>query len=217
MKKLKAKKKNSLLDVPEKENLKLLLGLGNPGREYKWTRHNIGFIFIDRIASRYPFKKEGVNHLTWWGKVDIGAQEVLLAKPLTFMNLSGQAATWLISHFRLLPSQILIIHDDLDIPWGKFKLVRKGGAGGHKGVLSVQTHLGTIDIPRLKIGIGRASSDTVNYVLGQFTNIEREELEIIMKYAEKAVEVSLTEGLDKAMSIFNAKDFISTNFKLASL
>jgi len=194
--------------VPEKENLKLLLGLGNPGKEYKWTRHNIGFVFLDRIASKYGLKKEKVNSFTWWGQVEIGGQEVLLAKPLTFMNLSGQAAAWLISHFQLLPSQMLIIHDDLDIPWGKFKLVRKGGAGGHKGVLSVQTHLGTIDIPRLKIGIGRTPGDTVNYVLGQFTESEREELEIIMEYVEKALELCLTEGLSKAMSICNAKDFI---------
>jgi len=194
--------------VPEKENLKLLLGLGNPGKEYRWTRHNIGFIFIDRIVSRYPLKKEAVNHFTWWGKVDIDDSEILLAKPLTFMNLSGQAVAWLVSHFQLLPSQILLIHDDLDISWGRLKLVRKGGAGGHKGVLSVQTYLGTTEIPRLKIGIGQALSDAVDYVLGEFTDVEKRELELIMNYAEKAVKVTLTEGLDKAMSIFNVKDSI---------
>jgi len=188
--------------------LKILLGLGNPGSEYQWTRHNIGFLFIDAITHKYGIKTATNNSLCWWAKVEIAHQSIILAKPLTYMNLSGQAASWLLSHYSLSPHQLLIIHDDLDLPWGRLKLVEKGGSGGHKGVVSVQEMLETKNIPRLKIGIGRppAGTDIVSYVLGEFSPQEKEQLNLILDQAIKAVEMALSEGLSKAMSVFNKRN-----------
>jgi len=190
--------------------VKLLLGLGNPGWEYQWTRHNIGFLFIDAIIHKYGLKVETNNAICWWAKAEIAHQHVILAKPLTYMNLSGQAASWLLSQHSLSPDQMLIIHDDLDLPWGRLKLIEKGGSGGHKGVISIQEMLGTKDIPRLKIGIGRppAGTDTVSYVLGDFSPLEREQLNFILEQAIRAVEMALTEGLAKAMSVFNKRNLL---------
>ena len=193
--------------------LKLLLGLGNPGWEYQWTRHNIGFLFIDAIVHKYSLKVETNNSICWWAKTEIARQPVILAKPLTYMNLSGRAASWLLSQCCLTPNQLLIIHDDLDLPWGRLKLIEKGGSGGHKGVISVQQMLGTKNIPRLKIGIGRppAGIDTVSYVLGEFSPVEKEQLNFILDQAIRAVEIVLTEGLAKAMSVFNKRNLLETS------
>jgi len=192
--------------VPE-EQIKILVGLGNPGLKYQWTRHNFGFLVIDKLISAYPLKEETRNGLVWWGKINIAHQEVIVAKPLTFMNLSGEAVRWLSFGFKIPPCQVLIIHDDLDLDWGRIKLVKEGGPGGHKGVISIQTLLGTKRIPRLKIGIGRPFSEsTIDYVLSEFSPKEKEDLGIILNQAQSAIETILKEGLNKAMSIFNVKN-----------
>ena len=192
--------------MPE-EQVKILVGLGNPGLKYQWTRHNFGFLVIDKLISAYPLKEETQNGLVWWGKINIAHQEVIVAKPLTFMNLSGEAVRWLSFGFKIPPCHVLIIHDDLDLDWGRIKLVKEGGPGGHKGVISIQTLLGTKRIPRLKIGIGRPFSEsTIDYVLSEFSPKEKEDLGIILNQAQSAIETILKEGLNKAMSIFNVKN-----------
>ena len=192
--------------MPE-EQVKILVGLGNPGLKYQWTRHNFGFLVIDKLISTHPLKEEAKNNLVWWGKIDIAQQQIIVAKPLTFMNLSGRAVKWLNFYFKVFPCQILIIHDDLDLDWGRIKLVKEGGPGGHKGVISIQTLLGTKRIPRLKIGIGRPVLEcTIDYVLSEFSPKEKEDLGIILNQAQSAIETILKEGLNKAMSIFNVKN-----------
>ena len=192
--------------MPE-EQIKILVGLGNPRLKYQWTRHNLGFLAIDKLISIHPLKEETKNNLVWWGKIDVAQQEIIVAKPLTFMNLSGEAVKWLNFYFKVLPCQILIIHDDLDLPWGRIKLVKEGGPGGHKGVISIQTSLGTREIPRLKIGIGRpVLESTIDYVLSEFSPKEKEDLEIILNGVHSLIETVLKEGLNKAMSIFNVKN-----------
>jgi len=204
---LKKKKKKLLFRVIE--TIKLLLGLGNPGNAYFKTRHNMGFMAIDSLISLYGLKEENENSLTWWGKTEIKTHEIIVAKPLTFMNLSGEAALWLMSYFKISPSQILIIHDDMDISWGKIKIVKGGGSGGHKGVSSIQDYLKTKNIPRLKIGIGRPpTKNAINYVLSEFSSKEKEELKIIFKQVCIALTKIITEGLEKAMSFFNSKNLL---------
>lgn len=188
------------------EKVKLLVGLGNPGQRYKWTRHNLGLHVIDRLVSTHLLEEKSKNPLAWWGKIKLGQQKIFVAKPLTFMNLSGKGVKWLSLYLKLSPLEILIIHDDLDLPWGKIKLVRGGSAAGHKGVASIHSLLGTQVIPRLKIGIGQPTSeDKINYVLSEFFPKEKEDLDIIVNQAKLAIETILKEGFDKAMSIFNAK------------
>ncbi|MDL1965145.1 MAG: aminoacyl-tRNA hydrolase [Candidatus Desulfofervidus auxilii] len=192
--------------MPE-EQIKILVGLGNPGLKFQWTRHNVGFLVIDKLISTHPLKEETKNNSVWWGRIDIAQQQIIVAKPLTFMNLGGEAVKWLSFHFKVPPCQILIIHDDLDLPWGRIKLVKEGGPGGHKGVISIQTLLGTKRIPRLKIGIGRPFSEsTIDYVLSEFSPKEKEDLGIILNQVQSVIETVLKEGLNKAMSISNVKN-----------
>ncbi|HDD35526.1 MAG TPA: aminoacyl-tRNA hydrolase, partial [Candidatus Desulfofervidus auxilii] len=173
--------------------IKLLLGLGNPGNVYQATRHNIGFMVIDSLISFYGLKETRKHPLIWIGKTVIENHEVIVAKPLTFMNLSGKAVLWLKSKYEILPCEMLIVHDDMDIPWGRLKLVRRGGAGGHKGVLSIHSLLRTQDIPRLKIGIGRPNTeDAIDYVLSEFSPFEKKQLRILLEEACNAIVKTIT-------------------------
>ena len=184
----------------------LFVGLGNPGPEYERTRHNVGFWVIDRIsrATGIDAGRRGFSSL--WGEGLYAGVAVILAKPLTYMNLSGRAVAALARRFGLEPRQIWLIHDDLDLEVGRLRVRRNGGAGGHRGVRSVMDALGSRDMGRIRVGIGRppGRQDPADYVLAAPRG---EELDILEMAAERAAEAALTiarEGPEAAMNRFNA-------------
>lgn len=180
----------------------LLCGLGNKGSEYTFTRHNIGYLVIDRFSERFkiPLKKKDSG-------CRIGLKDdLILAKPDTFMNLSGGPVTKLVRKFSVMPGSIVIIHDDLDMEFGKMKIRLGGRDGGHKGVRSIIESLGTQDFYRLKIGIGRnPAMPAEEYVLSRFEYERQHELAEIVDVACEALDVFVREGGPKAMSIYNKR------------
>ncbi len=184
--------------------MKLIVGLGNPGEKYSQTRHNIGFIVVDEIAKQLGIKKYSLGHKGLYAKTVYNGEQVILLKPQTFMNLSGESIRALIDYYKLSTTDLLVIFDDLDLSCGKLKLKFKGSSGGHNGLKSIEKHLGTKEYKRLKIGIGRNSLiQTKNYVLGKFT---KEEQPIIKEAVLKATEASLAfivEDFNKVMTAYN--------------
>ena len=186
--------------------MRLIVGLGNPGSRYEWTRHNCGFLVVDELARRAgrDIKIREAQAIT--GKVEIGGVSALLVKPQTFMNLSGVSVATLVSKYEVASSQdILVISDELALPIGQIRLRRSGTAGGHNGLRSVIGSLGTEDFPRLRIGIApdHQISDGAAFVLAEFTRREQEALSEVIARAADAVEVLLKEGIDRAMSKYN--------------
>jgi PTH1 family peptidyl-tRNA hydrolase len=186
------------------EKLKLIVGLGNPGRSYAAHRHNVGFRCLDHLARVHglSFVRDRAKAYVASGR--IAALRVLLAKPRTYMNLSGQAVSRLARFYKIASQDILVIYDDLDLPLGVIRLRPEGGSGGHKGVKSIIESLGTQAFPRLRIGIGRPpDEDAVEYVLSNFTPDEEIAIENACERAVAAVECFLTEGLAAAMNEYN--------------
>ncbi len=183
-----------------------IVGLGNPGSRYQETRHNVGFILVDYAAGifRIPLLKEKWDSRIGKGLVD--SEEVILVKPLTFMNRSGLAVARIL-HFHKIPVQkLLVVHDDMDLPPGRLKIVSGGGPGGHNGVASIMETLGTQEFPRLKIGIGRpGEEDASRYVLEPFVREERAIIENVIVDAAEAVRVIILQGLSTAMNLFNTR------------
>ncbi len=179
----------------------MYVGLGNPGPAYQFTRHNFGFLLLDFWAKEKGIEFSAGPFKTEWALWN----QVLLVKPLTFMNLSGQAVAPLAQKLGLSPERILVIHDDLDLPLGRLKFVPKGGAGGHRGVLSIIEALGTKEFPRLKLGINRPPQgiSVRDYVLSPFTDEEWPIVEKVIAHAAKGLELLSKEGLPKTMSLFN--------------
>ena len=183
---------------------KLIVGLGNPGREHGRNRHNVGFQCVDRLARAHglPFEQRQARAKLAIGT--IAGVPVVLAKPQTYMNLSGQAVSGLLRWYKLPLSDLLVIYDDLDLPLGTIRLRPSGSAAGHKGMRSIIEHLQTDEFPRLRLGIGRpADGDEVAYVLANFTPAELTVLADVFARALAAIECLLTEGLVAAMNRFN--------------
>lgn len=185
----------------------LIAGLGNPGLQYRQTRHNIGFMVVDELASRglmtHRGRKRGARYLSGW----IDQQEVTLIKPLTFMNRSGISVRAWLTALLLEPSRLIVIHDDLDLPPFRIRIRRGGTSGGHRGIASIVEELGSADFLRIKIGIGRpgAGDDASDYVLAPFGPEEREGLPDAIKKGADAVVAVITYGPQTAMNIFNAR------------
>lgn len=179
---------------------RLLVGLGNPGREYRDTRHNVGFDLLERFAARE--RAQFRTEKSWQAEV-ARAGDLLLCKPLTYMNLSGQAVRPLTQFYKIEPAQVLVILDDMALPLGKLRLRANGSAGGHNGLQSVIEHLGTQSIPRLRVGIGSAQQDAVDHVLGRFALEERPALEQSLDRALEAIDCARTRGLEAAMNAYN--------------
>jgi len=186
--------------------VKLVAGLGNPGSRYQWTRHNAGFMVLDRLSAiaGIPITKKsfsgscGEGH--WHGN------RIILLKPQTFMNLSGRSVADAVRFHKLDLADLVVVHDDLDIPFGRIKMKSGGGNGGHNGLKSLSACLGTGDFLRLRIGIGRpARGDVVDYVLSPFAGNEMNDLLPVLDGAVDMLETLFVEGLPKAMSIFNNK------------
>ncbi len=183
--------------------MRLIVGLGNPGRVYAGTRHNLGFMVIDAIASKYSIPLKSKTKNITFGTGAIKGTEVVLAKPLTFMNRSGVAVREALRKYRDADSMI-IIHDDLDLNAGVLKIKKNGSAGGNKGVESIIDMLGTGNFPRVKIGIGKPDrNSTEDYVLKRFHKAERPLIKEAIENAVRAVETILSEGLIRAQNGFN--------------
>lgn len=184
---------------------RLVCGLGNPGPRYAWTRHNAGYLVVDRLASLLGGKWLEYRGLALTARVKIGEVPVLLAKPLTFMNLSGTAVAALVRAGGFSLEEVLVVADDLDLPLGVIRLRPKGSAGGHRGLASVISALGTSEFPRLRLGIGRPPEgcDAVSYVLDPFPPEERATFEFVLDRAVEAVQSWATEGIVAAMNKFN--------------
>lgn len=185
--------------------MKVVLGLGNPGRKYERTRHNLGFLVVDQGASRNSivFKRKKYSSLI--GEWQRAGEEVLLVKPQTYMNHCGEAVKSLFRYLPLSTKDLVVIHDDLDLPFGRIRVRQRGGAGGHRGVLSIMEAIGDEGFFRVRVGIGRPSPgvDPTDYVLQPFSPGERGSLDQIVSKAADAVECLLEEGPQRAMEKFN--------------
>lgn len=183
----------------------LLVGLGNPGKEYQNNRHNIGFMALDRIAKEYGIEQKKVKSKAIVLEGRYQQKRVILIKPQTYMNLSGEAVASLARFYKINPDRVLVMHDDLDLPFGTIRLRPGGGPGGQKGIASIIERLGTQQFPRVRIGIGRPPGrmQAADYVLQDFSKGEKEELEFILGSVVKAVNVFLVDGMDGAMNQYN--------------
>lgn len=190
--------------------MKLIVGLGNPGKEYSANRHNIGFLCINYIARQHHIaldKKQGKSRT---GAGTIAGEQVLLAKPQTYMNASGQAVILLMQKFKIEPDDLIVIHDDLDLPLGKIRIRQGSSAGGHNGAKSIISHLGSQEFIRIRVGISRPPVNgevpictIVDYVLGDFTPDDNPVIEETVHRVGDAVVCLLTEGLTATMNKFN--------------
>lgn len=190
--------------APQPAPIRLIVGLGNPGREYERTRHNVGFLILDRLAQDAPFERDRKKQaeIARWG-------DIWLVKPQTYMNLSGEAVKSIASFYRIPPASTLVVYDDKDLPFGALRLRESGSAGGHNGIKSLIAHLGTQDFPRLRFGIGAPSprqGEMVSHVLGEFSPEEHGQLQKRLDRAVEALNCAARFGFPKAMNLFNRPD-----------
>jgi PTH1 family peptidyl-tRNA hydrolase len=185
----------------------ILVGLGNPGPEYAATRHNIGANCLEYLSRNWHIPLERRGRYALVGQGQIRDEEIVLAKPRSYMNSSGTAIAYLVKRFRVTPQRILLLYDDMDIPLGTIRIRFGGGPGGHRGMGSVIDALGTQEIPRLRIGIGRPPLDVdeVTYVLGVFTAQEVSVIQKVRTQVIEAVDCILSHGLATAMAYYNSK------------
>ncbi|HEY9736886.1 MAG TPA: aminoacyl-tRNA hydrolase [Trichocoleus sp.] len=206
-----------MADTPEGSNVvvpRLIVGLGNPGDKYAGTRHNIGFEILEALAKRWQIAlKEDRRFQGYYGDgFASGNAKVSLLKPTTYMNKSGQSIRAVIDWFKIAPESVLVIYDDMDLPIGKLRLRLSGSAGGHNGMKSTIAHLGTQTFPRLRVGIGSTDksgdrdSAVVSHVLGKFAPAERQQMDAVVYEAAKAIEMSLRDGVEKSMSLYNGRE-----------
>jgi peptidyl-tRNA hydrolase, PTH1 family len=192
------------------DSMRIVAGLGNPGDRYRGTRHNIGFMVAERLIQRLACDSAEAkfNGLFNSCRSDLGRIGVL--RPQTYMNRSGTSVVQALNWFKLEPeTQLLVAYDDLDLPFGEIRLRRKGSAGGHNGLGSIIEQLGSSEVPRLRIGIGRPShGDTVAYVLNRFSKEEETDLEAVVDHATDAAIAWLRDGLDEAMGTFNGTNVL---------
>ena len=187
--------------------MKLIVGLGNPGREYRDTRHNVGFMVVDALADRWRVNDEWRERFEALQiKTTVGAEPVIIAKPLTFMNLSGQAVSAIAGFFKIEPADVFAIVDEAALPLGRLRARREGGAGGHNGLKSLIQHLGTQAFPRMRVGVGRGADgrDLSDHVLGRFETAERDTVSAAVLRAAEATEMFIADGIERVMNAFNA-------------
>ena len=184
----------------------LIVGLGNPGEKYENTRHNVGFQVIDELAERQGKPVQRLKFKALTGLLTIGGEKALVMKPVTYMNLSGEAVRPAADFYKLPPERILVISDDVALAAGRLRIRAKGSAGGHNGLKSIIQHLGTDQFPRVKIGVGEKPHpdyDMADWVLSKFTGEDLKTITAAVERAAKAVECLIAEGPDKAMNRFN--------------
>ncbi len=195
----------------------LIVGLGNPGEKYDRTRHNIGFAAIDALAKVWQISLADTRKFSgYFGEgIAVSGMKVRLLKPTTYMNNSGQAIRAVTDWYKLPPESVLVVYDEMDLPVGRLRLRLSGSAGGHNGMKSTISHLGTQTFPRLRIGIGSAKTvhpdkDAVSHVLGRFSEDENRVMAEVMHLVVGAIEYSLKHGVEKAMSLYNSRNVAET-------
>lgn len=184
----------------------IIVGLGNPGRQFENTRHNIGFRCIDRLAEKYNISVLECKHRALIGKGYIEGQKVILAKPQTFMNLSGESVRDILNFYKVEPdTQLIVVYDDISLAVGALRIRKKGSAGGHNGIKNIIAQTGTDIFKRIKIGVGEKPKgyDLADYVLGHFTQAENEEMDAACDRAVEAISLLVQEEVDTAMNRFN--------------
>ena len=187
--------------------MKLILGLGNPGQEYEKTRHNIGFIFLDYISNRLNIKIENKCYKGLFANTIINGEKVIFLKPQTFMNNSGQAIEKIVNFYKLSPDDILVIHDDIDLDLARVKVVKNSSSGGHNGIKSIESCLGTKNYMRIKLGINsKLNRETKNFVLGKFTDEEMIVIKDTFKQLNEVVEDFINLDYPKMTSKYNNKE-----------
>ena len=187
--------------------MKMIAGLGNPGSEYARTKHNVGFMFLDALAEKLGADNWKTKYDALVAEARIGTEKVLLVKPLTYMNEGGRAVGPLMSWYKLAPEDLIVVHDDMDIPAGTIRIRRKGSAGGHNGMKSILYHVGDENFPRLRIGIGRPPPGwtVVKHVLAPFSEEDAPKIREAIDYLLPALECVVTDSVDLAMNRYNPK------------
>ncbi len=185
--------------------MKLIVGLGNPGPKYAWTRHNLGFMVVATLAGELGVSLRTDTMKAQWGQGRVGEETVILAQPTTYMNLSGEAVGRLLRYWRLALQEVIVIHDDLDVPLGRLKIATRGGAGGHRGVMSIIAVLGSEEFCRVKLGIGRPPTGMASedFVLSPFLPEEEEVMASLVERGAEAVLTLVKEGLAAAQNRFH--------------
>ncbi len=193
------------------KNIRLVAGLGNPGDAYAKTRHNIGFMVVDALSDEFSIPIEKKKFDASYGRGVIEGIEVILVKPMSFMNRSGPPVQSLSGYYKISCDNVLIIYDDVDLAFGRLKINEKGRSGGHKGMKSIIDSFGDEYIPRLRMGVGRSEAgiNTSDHVLGRFSNIEKDLLDQIIKRARDAVVKILCNGITEGMNRFNENKTIT--------
>lgn len=184
----------------------IIVGLGNPGPDYRNTRHNMGFDTITVLANKYNISTDFVKHKAMCGKGIIDGNKVVLAMPTTYMNLSGESVRALVDFYKIdVANELIVIYDDIDLDPGALRIRKSGSAGGHNGMKNIVQHLGTNDFIRVRVGVGAKPKgyDLADYVLGHFTKDERVEIDKALEIAAESVCTIMNEGIDKAMNKYN--------------
>lgn len=189
---------------PPVSKAKLIVGLGNPGKDYEGTRHNVGYMAVAVLSKRHNIPVKARRNRAQVGEGTIAGERVILARPMTFMNLSGEAVSGLMRRYRLGIEDLIVITDDVNLPVGRLRIRASGSAGGHKGLKSIIHSLGSEDFPRVRIGIGAPDKGMVDYVLSRFTRDERPIIKAAVDRAADAVEAILSSGIEPAMNEYNA-------------
>ncbi len=186
----------------------IIVGLGNPTMKYAKTRHNVGFDTIDMISKKYKIKIKKRGFKAQYGEGHIGNEKVVLVKPMTFMNNSGEAVKEIVDYYKIDPTkELIIIYDDLSLDVGTIRIRLKGSAGGHNGIKSIIKYLGTQEFPRVKVGIGAVpeGGDIINHVLGKFPREDRRDIKKVFEVLTDVIEFMICESMEKSMSKYNGK------------
>ena len=184
----------------------IIAGLGNPGKKYEQTRHNMGFLAVDFLAEKYDIKVNKIRFRALTGEGRIAGQKVLLLKPQTYMNLSGESVRLALEYYKVSPQELIVIYDDIDIQAGVIRIRKKGSAGTHNGMRNILYHIRTEDFPRIRVGIGSGrKEDMINYVTG---SVPKDEITLLKEAADKAAcgaACIVEKGIEKAMNEYNIK------------
>jgi len=195
------------MGIRSRERMYIIAGLGNPGKQYENTRHNAGFCVIDILAGRMGIRVEERKHKALCGKGVLEGEKVILVKPQTFMNLSGESLRAAADFYKAGPEDILVVYDDVSLEPGQLRIRGKGSAGGHNGIKNIIAHLGTQEFPRIKVGVGQKPKemDLADYVLGRFSKGEQEIMDGAFREAADAAAMVIGQGMDAAMNHFNGR------------
>lgn len=181
----------------------LIAGLGNPGKQYEKTRHNVGFMAIDQIADALSISVNRLGHKAIYGDGIVNGEKVILIKPQTFMNLSGESIRSFADFYRIPAENVIVIYDDMALPVGKIRIRERGSAGGHNGMRSIISHLGTQEFPRIRVGIGEPPHSGVDFVLSTFSKEERVDIDDAVSKMDKIIRNIVDHDVPYAMNIFN--------------